>query len=329
MDGNGNLDANTLPFPLKNSPLHIASTEGHLHIVEFLIKSINMDPDLKDENLETPLMKCCKQGHFEIAEFLLENDALSCHIDSQGWTALHNAACFGHLEIVKLLVERGPVNVNPQSHRGFTPLMDASAKGYTDIVKYLIFQNYSFCDPTIKNQLGETAYAIAAIYEHVEICDALVAAESIISKNVDSSTSFRTDQVAFIVSVYENERCPPPNMLKTFMGNSAFKFSSNNLLNKDQRAPFSFLGSNKPVNLSMVSLPSTDSLGKPCNWSWQTEWLLHTESKLTDSQTGWQYAQTFDTPDLCWSPTIPRNPHNSVRRRRWFRVAKKALDVYF
>jgi ankyrin repeat protein len=42
--------------------------------------------------------------------------------DSDGWTALHNAASQGHLRIVKYLLLHTPAEVDIKSNKGHTPL---------------------------------------------------------------------------------------------------------------------------------------------------------------------------------------------------------------
>ena len=51
-------------------------------------------------------------------------------------TPLRGAARFGHLEIVRFLVENG-ADVNARNHIDNTPLMAASYHGHAAIVSYL------------------------------------------------------------------------------------------------------------------------------------------------------------------------------------------------
>ena len=76
-------------------------------------------------------------GHLDIVRYLVNDGHASItRTDSDGWTALHNAAASGsvqliipladifisHLEIVRLLVEAG-ADVNAASHStGYTPM---------------------------------------------------------------------------------------------------------------------------------------------------------------------------------------------------------------
>ncbi|CAG5102747.1 Oidioi.mRNA.OKI2018_I69.chr1.g447.t1.cds [Oikopleura dioica] len=53
------------------------------------------------------------------------------------WSALHMASRFGHLDIVKFLVQSG-ADLNILSYSKSTPLMEATAAGQIDCVRFLL-----------------------------------------------------------------------------------------------------------------------------------------------------------------------------------------------
>lgn len=55
---------------------------------------------------------------------------------TQEWTPLHSASAEGHLEAVKLLLDKG-ADINIIDDKGWTPLQFASAKGHLEIIKLL------------------------------------------------------------------------------------------------------------------------------------------------------------------------------------------------
>ena len=55
-----------------------------------------------------------------------------------GYTALWQAAWYGHAEIVKLLLTEGNAEVDKPSNSGTTPLYIAAKEGRTEIVKLLL-----------------------------------------------------------------------------------------------------------------------------------------------------------------------------------------------
>lgn len=90
-----------------NTPLHYASEKGYIGITKFFLsKGVEVDP-MNLDNV-TPLMRASQNGHFFIVKYLLDKCAKVNHQESvMNWTPLHWAVWGNHLEIVKLLIERG------------------------------------------------------------------------------------------------------------------------------------------------------------------------------------------------------------------------------
>ncbi|KAF2135963.1 uncharacterized protein K452DRAFT_322730 [Aplosporella prunicola CBS 121167] len=55
----------------------------------------------------TPLNSAANNGHLETVKLLLEKGADLSVSNNDGWTPLNSAADSGHLEIVKFLLEKG------------------------------------------------------------------------------------------------------------------------------------------------------------------------------------------------------------------------------
>ena len=61
--------------------------------------------------------------------------------DLNGLTPLHAAATWGHVEVVKLLLDgegSSAADKEKKDHDGYTPLMVASANGHSDVVLALL-----------------------------------------------------------------------------------------------------------------------------------------------------------------------------------------------
>ncbi|CAN0141621.1 unnamed protein product, partial [Chrysoparadoxa australica] len=74
----------------------------------------------RDSWLRTPLHRAAKEGHLEIARLLVEKGA---EVNAKGdaeWTPLHCSSFHGNLEVVQLLLNVG-ANTTLMDHKGRTP----------------------------------------------------------------------------------------------------------------------------------------------------------------------------------------------------------------
>jgi ankyrin repeat protein len=91
--------------------------------------------------------------------------------DSEGESALWDAARRGNLEVVKLLV-RKHVQVNIRTKDGDTPLYAAVSRGNTDVVKYLLSHG---AEVDTYDEDGLTPMSSAIIYGDAAIVQMLIA----------------------------------------------------------------------------------------------------------------------------------------------------------
>ena len=97
----------------------------------------------------------------EEAKKLIEKEAdINILIDNadKGFTLFYLVSCTGHIEIVRLLIEKG-MNVNIRNKKGDTPLYIASKEGRTNTAKLLIEKGAHI---NRKNKKGETPLYIAS-----------------------------------------------------------------------------------------------------------------------------------------------------------------------
>ena len=99
-------------------------------------------------------MLAALKGHTELAKKLVARGA---DVNKTGWTPLHYAATYGHLDIMKLLIEQHAY-IDAESPNKTTPLMMAAHYGTPAAVKLLLEEG---ADPSLKNQLGLTAIDFA------------------------------------------------------------------------------------------------------------------------------------------------------------------------
>uniref|UniRef100_A0A1I7T1X7 ANK_REP_REGION domain-containing protein n=1 Tax=Caenorhabditis tropicalis TaxID=1561998 RepID=A0A1I7T1X7_9PELO len=163
------------------SVLYNAASIGNLTRIDqvFLIDKKGDHVFLDDclnvgENNRLPLVIAARNGFADVVQRLLEYGAkpsvqgvVEFDNDSiQGTPPLWAAAAAGHLDIVKILVEKGNADVNQATNTQSTPLRGACYDGHLEIVKYLIEKG---ADPKIPNRHGHTCLMIAAYRNKLDV----------------------------------------------------------------------------------------------------------------------------------------------------------------
>ncbi|KAK6625359.1 hypothetical protein RUM43_005656 [Polyplax serrata] len=116
------------------TPLWIAAQMGHHNIVrELLHHGARVDSTRHDG--ATPLFKASHKGHSLVISELLKYKP-SLDLLPNGESALHAAALFGHVVIVKQLIEAG-ADATMCNQEGMTPLQVAIQAKKTNVVEYL------------------------------------------------------------------------------------------------------------------------------------------------------------------------------------------------
>jgi ankyrin repeat protein len=121
------------------TPLYVAAQNGNLEIVQCLLKESGADVNQAAIDGSTPLMVSALCGHVAVVRCLVrEHGAVVNQGNKMGSTALTNAAKKGHLAVVKCLVEEFGADVNQAKHDGLTPLIMASLGQHDKIIRWLI-----------------------------------------------------------------------------------------------------------------------------------------------------------------------------------------------
>jgi ankyrin repeat protein len=127
-----------------NEALYIASSEGHVEIVQLLLeRGINIDTELAFGSGKNALHIASYRGHHEVVKLLLDRGANVNMNDYYGENALHYAtdqnmwSCGYYFEIVMMLLDKG-IDINMVDNEGYIPLHYAAKSGHTGIVKLLL-----------------------------------------------------------------------------------------------------------------------------------------------------------------------------------------------
>jgi len=149
------------PSRARASPLHYAAFCGLHDIVKFLVVECLQDVNAWGfDSCETPLLVASREGHSQVARVLLEHgaDVESRNESGPDWSPLERATKNGHVEVIKVLLEHG-ADVRTLDTNGETPLHLALAYGQPAAARVLLEHS---ADVNAKSPRGRTPlyYAI-------------------------------------------------------------------------------------------------------------------------------------------------------------------------
>ncbi|CAH0051773.1 unnamed protein product [Clonostachys solani] len=131
--------------------------------------------NLRQENKGKALVWASRRGLLEQVCLLLQNgpnDVALRQVDEWSFTPAHLAAFYGHLEVVRVLVEAG-ADLAARARAGVTPLHCASMQGHSEIAELLLTAG---SDASWADDEGRPASHSAASDNHCDVLDILVAA---------------------------------------------------------------------------------------------------------------------------------------------------------
>lgn len=147
-----------------------AVTKGHSLIVRWLL-SEGASVDCKMSNGMTALHLAAHYQFLSIVRTLIDAKAdLSVKGDQYGRAALHFAAEAGSTAVVSLLIEKGSL-VDIKTNTDWTPLHFAAGKGRSDVVSLLLRRE---ANVEARTDDGSTALQIAAANNHSRVIEILI-----------------------------------------------------------------------------------------------------------------------------------------------------------
>lgn len=158
-----------LKLPLKYLIYQFGESNLHKYFSDAEIKDMNEELDgiLK---LESTLLEGARSGSLNFVRNAIEDGVDINIMDSDGNTALYNAAYNGHLDVVKCLVEN-EAKIDIQCGRDKrSPLLIAVGRDRLDVVKYLVEQGANMYFRDIQ---GRDAFDTAKIWDRNEILNYL------------------------------------------------------------------------------------------------------------------------------------------------------------
>ena len=158
------LDVNARGLYKKSTPLHWASSKGHMDTVRILLEH-EADVSAQNDDGSTPLHWAARRGRVEVVHILLEHGADATAQDKNKLTPLHQASSGGHVDSVRVFLEYG-VDATAQDKNGWTALHCASYEGHVEVTSILLDHGV---DATVLDKDGRTPLHRASFEGHVEV----------------------------------------------------------------------------------------------------------------------------------------------------------------
>lgn len=158
--------------------LMIASAEGHLETVQYLIQS---RADLNSQNVygNSVLTIAMQRQHIAVSKALIKAGADVNFTDSHGETPLTYAAMAGDVELLTDIIT-AKANLDARNNTKKTALMLAVRDGHMDATEALINAGANL---DLRDIHGNTALYIAIIHENIPVFDSLVKAGANVNIN--------------------------------------------------------------------------------------------------------------------------------------------------
>lgn len=123
---------------LANTPLHLASSNGNLGIVNLLLEH-DAQLNVKNKDGNTALELSCRLGFFEISKILISKYSIiqSHEVEKKSEYPLHIACHEGAYELVELLLEKGAV-IDILTDENKNCLDIAINRGHREVIKVLL-----------------------------------------------------------------------------------------------------------------------------------------------------------------------------------------------
>ena len=138
-----------------HTPLTSAAYYGHHQVCEYLIIQQKANLEAGGAYQWTALIWAAISNRIKVIKVLLQNNANVKAKHKSGHHAAYEAARYGNIDALRMLVEKDGDVIDLKAWNGETPLIAASGEGKTDVCKYLIEEKNA--NVNLKDDEGRTA----------------------------------------------------------------------------------------------------------------------------------------------------------------------------
>ena len=147
--------------------LHTAAQHGKLEVVRLCIEELGCDPNMEVKN-STPLHLASTDGHIQVVKYLVEvHHSNPLHGVGKKLTPVHNAAYGGSLDVLRYFADEIHCDLMCLDNAKGTPLHHAAYQGHLDVVRYLVCDHQ--CNPLTRDDDNKAPLHYAAMSGHLDI----------------------------------------------------------------------------------------------------------------------------------------------------------------
>ena len=151
--------------------LHIAASKGHFNLCKTLIEKINFNVDMVDNKKWTALHYAAQKGSYELMNYFIAKGTDVLLKTKDGLNCLHIAACHGHLNLCKTLINEINFDVNIADDEGRTALHCSAQGGNDELFGFIADKGTNIF---LKTKGGQNCLHIAAGKGHFNLCKTLI-----------------------------------------------------------------------------------------------------------------------------------------------------------
>ena len=150
--------------------LNIAASCGSQNCVDMFLEA-GADPNIVDDNGNTPIISAAYSGFVSIAESLINAGADPNAVNNEEYHAIHFAAQFGNTDYLQYVLTQSTFVIDTPTTYNETALMLACKKGYIQTVEFLVKSGASV---TKVDSFANTPIHIAIQNGAIEVAAALI-----------------------------------------------------------------------------------------------------------------------------------------------------------